>query len=152
MTLWAMEQPECINERVSFIGSSQGGGLAVLMGSIFKDRGTACVCADEPFLTNFPNSNWGYACIYGADAASKVPAEQAYHAVGFVDTLSHTHRIDFPVMMTAGTIDDACPLEGIKTFYDNIDCTKMFMSIKGRAHRHTREFLHLSKAWLRMYA
>lgn len=50
---WACEQPDVLGDRLSFFGTSQGGGGSLLMASLLGAR-VRCVCADLPFLTAFP--------------------------------------------------------------------------------------------------
>lgn len=54
---WAQRQPETLPERLSFFGFSQGGGAALLLGSLYQGRGARCVAAEAPFLTNIPLMN-----------------------------------------------------------------------------------------------
>ena len=51
---WARGQETVEPSRFGFFGTSQGGGTALLLGSIFSGVGTKAVAADEPYLTNYP--------------------------------------------------------------------------------------------------
>ncbi len=148
---WALSQPGVISDRVSFFGTSNGGGTALLMGSLMNDI-TSCVAADVPFLINFPASDFNNAFCYGQSALKFVSKEEAYKAAGYIDVLSHVHRLKFPILLTAGTADDSCPLKNIYSLFEKLTETKCFMSIKDEGHRYTREFIHLAKGWFRMYA
>jgi len=151
---WAMLQPSVIPNRVSFFGTSQGGGGALLLASIFRDMGTRCVCADEPFLTNMILANGRGAYDMVLTAISKCKNEQvAWHSAGLFDTLSHSHRITFPVLLTAGAVDTICPPETIKSLYDNFgDITKAFVMLKDEPHGYTSQFMPLCEAWFKLYA
>ncbi len=150
---WAWSQPQTLSDRVSFFGTSQGGGTSLLAGSIFSGHGTRCVACDEPFLTNFPLAD--FRCAYGIAKSTFDAMDDkgmAWHAMGMVDTISHIERINFPVMLTAGEIDEGCPPDTVKSLYEKLECTKMFYFLKNRNHGYNYEFLQLAKAWFRLYA
>ena len=131
-------------------GPSQGGTSPEL--SIFRDHGTRCVAADEPFLTNYPLSNFrgAYDCTRaGFDGISY---EQGWYNLGFTDTLCHTHRMKYPVLLTLGTADIVCPPETIMSLYKRLDTDKMLFSMKDRGHGHQFEFVRHVMTWLQLYA
>ena len=51
---WACAQPCVQANRLATLGTSQGGGTALLLGSLLAGRGVKAVAADVPFLTDFP--------------------------------------------------------------------------------------------------
>jgi len=150
---WAMEQPQSIANRVSFFGTSQGGGTALLMGSIFRERGVRCVAADLPFLTHFPLAAWRGAyeiARIGWDESGRTP--EAWKALGYIDTMSHVHRLDIPVLLTSGGLDNVCPPETIESLFSELRSTKSLTFLHEADHRHTNEFIFLASAWFRLYA
>lgn len=150
---WAMQQPQVIPDRVSFFGTSQGGGGSLLLGSVFRGRGVRCVAADLPFLTNFP-----IALAHGAyqlvveGLAELDDQAAAWRAIGFIDTMSHARRLDIPVLLTAGGADQTCPPETIEALFDVLPATRSFTFLSGVPHRYTVEFIPLAAAWFRLYA
>ena len=91
---WALEQPETDVNRISFFGTSQGGGGSLLLASLFKDRGVRCVAADVPYLTNFQGALNQGAYKWFSDILSMADDKaSAWHAAGLIDTLSHVHRL-----------------------------------------------------------
>lgn len=150
---WAWTQPCVLPDRVSFYGTSQGGGTSLLCASIFMGKGLRCAAADEPFLTNYPQANWrgAYQVAHAAfdNAADK---KDAWHSLGFVDTLSHAHRLTCPVLLSEGGADEACPPDTIEPLYDLLPSTKAKYFMDNRWHGYNREFMHLVWAWLRLYA
>jgi cephalosporin-C deacetylase-like acetyl esterase len=91
---WAMGQTEVIEDRVSFFGTSQGGGGSLLLGSLFKDRGVRCVAADVPFLTNYPMAAGRGAYRHATEGLENVEDKAAgWKALGLVDTISHADRL-----------------------------------------------------------
>ncbi len=151
---WAMSQPEVIKDRVSFFGTSQGGGGSLLLGSLFKDRGVRCVAADLPFLTDFRvAAGRGGAYGYGQQAVDKATDKAAaWRELGFIDTLSHVHRLDLPVLLTAGGLDEVCPADTIENLFAKLPGTRSYTLLKNEGHRYTTEFIPLATAWFRLYA
>jgi cephalosporin-C deacetylase-like acetyl esterase len=150
---WAMRQPEVIADRVSFFGTSQGGGGALLLGSLYRGRGVRCVAADLPFLTDFRTSGGqgAYELFAGALSAAFDKAS-VWRAIGLIDTLSHIHRLDMPVLLTAGGQDGTCPAFTIENFFARLTGTRSFTYLKDMGHRYTTEFIPLATAWFRLYA
>ena len=152
MINWVLARPDTLPDRVSFFGTSQGGGGSLLLGSVFSGRGTRCVAADQPFLTNYPQAMFRGAYEVMEQAFNKAGEEKAWHALGFADTLSHAHRLDMPVMLTSGTADVVCPPDTIVPLFETLTGTKVYMSTKGMGHGHNREFTKMAGAWLDMHA
>ena len=150
---WAWQQTaEVLPSRVSFFGTSQGGGTALLMGSLFAGRGTRCVMADEPFLTDYPTAAFRGAYHMLDKALRVMPEEEFWHYAGLVDTLMHVHRLQMPVMVTEGSADIICPPETARRLYERLPATKLLLHLDGRVHMHNREFGRLVLTWADMYA
>ncbi len=150
---WAMSQPCVLSDRVCFFGTSQGGGASLLLGSIFKGRGTRCVCADGPFLTNYPMPEWRGAYDHARLGFEKMEDKaKAWHNVGFVDTMAHADRMTYPVLLTLGTADTVCPPETVRSLFDTLDTHKALFSLKKHGHGYQYEFLHYTMMWLSLYA
>ena len=150
---WAMEQPEVLDNRVSFFGTSQGGGCALLLGSLFNKRGVRCVAADLPFLTDFQGAQGKGAYVLFSSALKKTKdTASAWRSAGLIDTLSHAHRLDIPVLLTAGENDESCPPHTIETLFDCLPGTRSYTYLKGTAHRYTTQFIPLALAWFRLFA
>jgi len=150
---WAMSRPEVIPDRVSFYGTSQGGGGSLLLGSLFKDKGVRCVAADLPFLTNYPLANGRGAYKHATEGLDEVSNKAAgWRALGFVDTLSHAHRLTCPVLLTSGGKDDVCPPETIESLFKLLPGTKSYTQFENLVHRYAREFIPMASAWFRIHA
>jgi cephalosporin-C deacetylase-like acetyl esterase len=150
---WAMTRPEVIENRVSFYGTSQGGGASLLLGSLYRDRGVRCVAADLPFLTNYPMGKGRGAYFHAVEGLNEVEDKRAaWKALGLVDTLSHAERLSCPVLLTSGGRDEVCPAETIESLYRILPGTKSYTHFINLAHRYTREFIPLAAAWFRLYA
>ncbi len=150
---WALGRPEVLDKRFSFFGTSQGGGAALILASIYRDEGVRCAAADVPFLTNYPLADGRGAYEIAQKALLKAADEKtAWHALGFVDTLSHAPRLTMPVLLTAGGLDEMCPPETVESLYNELKCTRSLTYIMEREHSYTPEFLYLCGAWFGMYA
>ena len=149
---WALEQPECEN-RISFFGSSQGGGGALLLASLFKDRGARCAAADVPFLSDFIGAQGRGAYALFSEALNLVDDKaSAWRAAGLIDTLSHVHRLDLPVLLTAGGSDETCPPHTIEALFGRLPGTRSYTYLKDVGHRYTTQFIPLAAAWFRLHA
>nr|WP_314459753.1 acetylxylan esterase [uncultured Clostridium sp.] len=150
---WAMAQPEVIENRVSFFGTSQGGGCSLLLGSIFKDKGVRCVAADVPFLTNLPLARRVGAITYNYEPLRTIDnIDGGWRALGFVDTISHVKRLSCPVLLTAGGKDNICPAEAVKSLSELLPGTCSYNYFENLEHRYSREFITLLSSWVHMYA
>jgi cephalosporin-C deacetylase-like acetyl esterase len=152
---WAQGQGAVLADRVSFFGSSQGGGASQMLGSLYRDHGVRCVAADVSWMTNFPlckelDVEWGHD-TFAAIEAMEDPAD-GWYALGLIDALSHARRLTVPVMLTAGGADPTCPPAAIETVFDKLPLTRMYCYIDGQGHAYTQEFVTLATAWFRLYA
>lgn len=147
---WSQNQPEVSPRRVSTFGTSQGGGGALLLGSLLKDHGIRAVAADVPFLTNMPLAN-GRGAYRRVPKGLAITGEEGWKWIGFVDTLSHAHRLSCPVFLTAGGLDRVCPPETIETLYQKLPGIKGYIFLKETGHLYTNEFLPLATAWFRLF-
>lgn len=152
---WARGQACAYQDRVGFFGTSQGGGTALLLASMHRDTGARCVAADLPYLTGYPlmidQPNHGaYAAAFTAfSQAGGAPDE--WRALGFIDTISHAHRLDMPTLLTAGSDDDVTPPHTIEALFGALPGTRSYTLLRGQGHAYTREFIHLTAAWFRLY-
>lgn len=150
---WAWRQTEAVlPDRAAFWGTSQGGGAALLLGSLFAGRGTRCVMADEPFLTDYPTAAFRGAYHVLEKAYRAMPAEAFWHAVGLVDTVEHARRLRVPVMLTSGGADTVCPPETLERLWERLPDTKLHLFLNERGHGHNREFAALMLGFAALYA
>ena len=158
--LWAMGREGVDGDRCAFFGSSQGGGTALLLGSIFRDRGVSAVAADVAYLCDFRMAHGreeqgGYSLGLSVldrlaeDRPDDLPA--AWKALGFIDTVSHAHRLTMPVLLTAGADDGTCPPAHILSLFDRLPGTRSYTELAGQAHAYTQPFLPLARAWFGLY-
>jgi len=153
---WAWTQNNVIPNRVSFFGTSQGGGASLLLGSIYSGRGTACVVADQPFLTNFKlgNGRGAYESIIAKEKLfPHLSDSQIFETLFCYDTMHHVHRLDkIPVLLTAGGKDTVCPPDTIESLYNSLSGTKSYTFFEGLSHGCSRKSLTLARAWFLLHA
>ena len=152
---WARSQAEVLPNRLSFFGTSQGGGASLLLGSLYRDHGVRCVAADEPWMIDFPRAmslrpDWALS-LQERMAALDDPSPLC-RALGTIDALSHARRLTIPVLLTAGGADATCPAPTIEALFDRLPTTRLYCYLDGQAHGYTREFITLAAAWFRLYA
>lgn len=150
---WAVQQADVLPQRLSFFGTSQGGGGSLLLASILGPERVRCVCADLPFLTDFPASGlMGEAYSILQPVYNSIQHEDFWTRLGYVDTISHAHRLTMPVMLSAGGLDETCPPKTIEHLFDLLPGTKQYTYLENQIHTHSRSSMFLFSAWLRMYA
>lgn len=149
---WAKKLPQCLQDRVSLFGTSQGGGGALLLASVLQNQ-IRCVCADLPFLTAFPLTQLEGAA-YGIlqQAYRSIPPELFWNRLGYVDTLSHGRRIQVPVMLSSGGQDTVCPSKTIEMLYQKLpNISKQYTYLKDNVHTHSRQSMVLFRSWLALH-
>ncbi len=154
---WARRRDCVCSDRLGFFGTSQGGGAALLLGSILTSDCKA-ICADLPFLTGFKvaledlEDPGVYGMVYEPLMGQAGPDRDACRkAAGFIDTLSHAHRLNMPVLLTAGGLDKACPPATIQALFDSLSGTRSITHLSRQGHASTVEFLALSQAWMTLH-
>ncbi len=148
---WALAQENVIENRVSFFGTSQGGGGSMLLGSIFNDITQAVAC-DQPFLTNLTLGENRGAYTMGVDMYKDFDVEIVKQGKFYIDTLNHVHRFNFPVLLTSGGKDDVCPPDTIVSLFEKLSGTKSYTHFEHLQHGYNREFVQMAKAWFMIYA
>lgn len=148
---WARQQPEVLPDRVSLFGTSQGGGGSLLLASILQDQ-IRCVCADLPFLTAFPLTGLqGDAYGILRKAYATVSEADFWNRLGYVDTLSHAHRLHIPTMLSSGGMDTVCPPETVAKLFEALRCTKQYTHLEDVVHTHSRQSMYLFRGWLALF-
>ena len=149
---WAKTQPGVLADRLSFFGTSQGGGGSLLLASILQGA-VRCVCADLPFLTAFPLSGLsGEAYGILQEAYGTVEPSLFWNRLGFIDTVSHSHRLTMPVMLSAGGKDQVCPPATIEFLFSRLPGSKQFTFLEDAVHTHSRQSMILCRSWMALYA
>ncbi len=136
---WALQQPGVLPQ-MSLFGTSQRWRRLPLLASILGGK-VRCVCADLPFLTDFPATELeGPAYSILKPAYEETDHTLFWNQLGYVDTLSHAHRINVPVMLSAGGLDNTCPPKTIEHLFSELDCTKQYTFSKNVVHTFSRKY------------
>ncbi len=150
---WAQGLPEVLPNRLSLFGTSQGGGCSLLLASILGPECVRCVCADLPFLTDFPGSALdGSAYSLLQPIYQTTPSADFWGRLGLIDTVSHAHRLTMPVMLSAGGKDTTCPPCSVERLFQRLPGTRQYTYLEHQEHTHSRSSIYLFSAWLRLYA
>jgi pimeloyl-ACP methyl ester carboxylesterase len=56
-----------------------------------------------------------------------------------------------PVLLTAGLDDETCPVDQIRALFERLPGTRSYTELAGQGHAYTQPFLHLARAWFRLY-
>jgi cephalosporin-C deacetylase-like acetyl esterase len=149
---WARNQPEVLKDRLTFFGTSQGGGAALLLGSIYSGKGTKCAAADQPFLTDFALANELGAYSMGKNLYAHLSRQKALDALYNFDTINHVHRYNFPVLLTSGGRDVVCSPDTIQSLFSKLNGTRLYVHFEHLEHGYNKEFISLAKAWFNIYS
>lgn len=149
---WAKKQPGVLADRISLYGTSQGGGTSLLLASILGNQ-VRCVCADLPFLTAFPMTDLaGEAYGLLKEPYSKVEESLFWNRLGYIDTVSHSHRLTMPVMLSSGGKDIVCPPATIEYLFARLPGSKQYTYLEENIHTHSRQSMILFRSWLALHA
>ena len=146
-----------VADRLGFFGTSQGGGTSLLLASILGPEIVRAVAADVPFLTDFvyapvDEHHEGPYAMVGKGvvehfADNEDYQRRAWRALGYVDTISHAHRLTQPVLLTAGGADPICPSATIEKLFNLLPGTRSYTHLSEQEHGYTPAFLRLAAAW-----
>ena len=138
--------------QLGLYGTSQGGGAALVLGSLLADEGiVAAVAADVPFLTDFRLNYAAGKYEFVFDRFDKAYLDKWFGTFGYVDTTVHAPRMRYPVLLTLGQEDDTCPPASIRGLYDELPDTRALIELRGQGHSHSPPFLDLARTWFDLY-
>jgi len=142
-----MRKPE---QKLLFVGTSQGGGAALILTSIFNDCTMAC-SSEMPFLIGFSDKNYkkvrdfvGSQIGYTGEMIYDFWAKERLYRI---DPLRHIHRISCNTFLLSGEFDDQCPKEDIECLYDKLRCKKNYIMLEKTGHGYTKAFEKEAKLW-----
>ncbi|MEM2904940.1 MAG: acetylxylan esterase, partial [Candidatus Bathyarchaeia archaeon] len=153
---WLQRQKN-VGDRLGFYGTSQGGGASLLLASLVSAEGVVgAVAADVPFLTNFPmafakQKRGAYEVVFSRLPRGKDLFRESFRTLGFVDTVVHAPRMRYPVLLTAGELDEACPSDTVRSLYKRLPATRALVEFQGQGHAYTPSFLSLAQTWFSLH-
>ena len=146
---WAKKNTTADTDSLVFYGTSQGGGMSIVMGAAFGER-TKAICSDEPFLIGFSSFMLENVIGYTANFYDFpiVNHNKVSKALSLVDPLCYAKDITCPVLLTAGELDDQCEPKHIEMLYEQLECRKTFKLFPNRTHGHNECFYVEAVKWL----
>ena len=115
-------QSEADEDRLSAMGLSQGGGMAIWLGAWCKQ--VKCVAADYPFLAAMPwvlaQRIFRYPLKELTDFADSLPLgrEVVGHTLSYFDTVNHATRCQVPTLVSLGLKDPAVRPEQVRAVHE----------------------------------
>jgi cephalosporin-C deacetylase len=110
-------------ERVSIMGGSQGGGIALAVAALAPRIAAAMI--DVPFLCNWPRgleittaSPYGYAEIVHYLRVHRDHEEQALRTLSYFDGVNFARRAQARALFSVGLMDETCPPSTVYSAYN----------------------------------
>ncbi len=155
---WFLECIVAINsflkagQKIVFIGTSQGGGTALILSSVFSNETLGCA-AEMPFLIGFSDKHYnkvrGFAASNISNPERIIYDFYAKERLYCIDPKNHTHRLKARTLLIAGECDTECPPEDIFNLYKMLSCTKEYIELKGMGHGYTDDFKEKAKEFIK---
>jgi cephalosporin-C deacetylase len=135
------------HHRISLVGTSQGGGIALAVASI--DKRIKTVVAHVPFLCNFQLAAQSDSSLVKQllDKAGKNNFD-AIAALAYIDPLYLVTKLHASVLMSAGGLDKTCPEQTIRTVYNHIKAEKELKYYPTLKHTSCLDFYKQTWQWL----
>ena len=148
LAIKALRKP---NQKLVFLGTSQGGGAALVLSSIFQNDTLVCA-AEMPFLIGFSARNYDFVRSFVARSNIEVYDFIAREKLYVVDPLNHSHRLSVPTLLIAGEKDNECPKEDIQLLFQKLNCIKKYVELEGQSHGYTKVFEEFALKWIRLHS
>ena len=134
---WAEENTQADCESLYFCGTSQGGGMSLVLGGIYSERCKA-LCADEPWLIGFSEKNLEYiislSALYYPNEI--VTYSEVSKRLQLVDPNTYAEKLIMPKLVMIGDKDTECSNDDIEEFYASLCEPKKFFCFENRPHGH----------------
>ncbi len=137
-------------QKLIFIGTSQGGGMSLILSSIFNDKTVACAC-EMPFFIGLSDKNYNKVRDFVANQMGEEKMIYNFHAkerLAAIVPMRHIGRLKADILLVSGDKDEECPSRDIKRLADALSCEKKFIELKNQGHGYTKEFKILAKEWI----
>lgn len=111
-----VSRPEVDAAKIGAEGGSQGGAFALALGAL--DNRIACVCANVPYITNFPDfillATLGSGSAFKKYSEREDIGEAVKKTLSYIDIANLAPEIKAPTLICVGAQDPVCPpLNGI---------------------------------------
>lgn len=148
----AVLQPEIDTARIAAVGSSQGGGMALLAGAL-SDK-IAVVVANIPNMCHLD-----YGVFHSTGSLSEIARylkrhpdqlDAALETLAHFDILNLAHRISASVLMSVSWKDTVCMPEAVYAAYNRLTCPKQIYDYPFSGHEigeeHERKVIRFLQA------
>jgi len=137
-------RPEVDTLRVAVEGGSQGGALTFATAALDNRRIMACVPL-VPFLSDFPDyfrlAVWpSNEFLEFIETENKMPREDVYKLLSYFDIKNLAGRINAPLLMGVGLIDDVCPPHINFAAYNQVKSEKRYIVYPFAGHGLPEDF------------
>lgn len=151
----ALARPEVDTDRIAVAGSSQGGGLSLVVAGLRADA-VACTSVGAPYLTGMQAAlelthSYPYEEINEYLRCFPARRAQVESTLACFDGLFFARKVQCPLIMNVGLQDDVCPPQTGMAAYDLVPAPdKRLYTYEGHGHdaggyHHgpvVRDFLH----------
>jgi len=133
-----LDRPEVDRTRIGVHGSSQGGALTVTTAAL-RPETVACGAAGAPYLCGMMDAaalthSYPYEEINDYLRLYPERASAVRATLGYYDGINFAPRIQCPMLVYVGLVDDVCPPETGFALYDALACPKQIHTYPRCAH------------------
>jgi len=145
-------QPETDETRISAMGISQGGGIALWLAWLSSQ--VRVIAADLPFLAAmrevFSKKIHRYPLKEVTDYLEKhsLDIENVLRTISYFDTVNHAPKIEIPVQISYGKKDPACKPQNVRAVYNTLACKKRLIAYEG-GHDYDSAMIANNTEWLK---
>lgn len=150
---WAAAQPEVDASRITVMGGSQGGGLALMTGALSDIP--SLVVADIP---NMCHMDYGIYHSQGslteaANFVSRQPErlDEVLRTLSYFDMLNLVGRLTVPTFVSVSLKDPICMPETIFAFYNRLEAPKQMQIYPFNGHATSGNHLSKQVTFMRKY-
>ncbi|MBN1894443.1 alpha/beta fold hydrolase [bacterium] len=146
-------RPEVDQTRIVVEGGSQGGALSFATAALAPDRIRLCV-PGVPFLSDFKHY-FKLAVWPGNEFAQyveKTPGmtwDRVFHTLSYFDIKNLAPRVQAPVLMSVGLLDDVCPPRINFAAFNNLSSRREYVVYPYSGHSLPGENHAYRMAWIR---
>ncbi|MFH1086164.1 MAG: alpha/beta fold hydrolase [Chloroflexota bacterium] len=151
---WLAARPEVDMARVGIMGMSQGGGLTLAVAAL--DPRPIVAIAEMPYLCCYPRAvrmAMRHPYLEISEYIAKWPEREAqvWRTLTYFDNMNLAHRIQCPVLMDVGLLDDICPPSSVYATYNKITMPKEMRVYPFHNHEVVEAHWELKLRWAHHY-
>lgn len=142
-------RPEVDKTRIAVAGSSQGGGMSLLVASL--DERIKALTANVPALCDHAGSTQGRPSGWPRllRRAGAHERQRVRRTMGYYDAATAASRIKVPARLSAGFIDRTCAPSTVMAAFNNLRGPRTIEMVPGMGHATPRGYSEDWPRWLR---